>query len=65
MLLPDDYRANENFRFHRRFFAFLLLIEKCGWVLADLGVSSHQLMMAERGFLPVFRLDMRMSQKMT
>jgi 16S rRNA (cytosine1402-N4)-methyltransferase len=41
--LPDDYRANENFRFHQTLLC-VLLIEKCRWVLADLGVSSINLM---------------------
>jgi 16S rRNA (cytosine1402-N4)-methyltransferase len=37
---------NENFRFIKRFLRFT--VEKCGWILADLGVSSHQFDVAER-----------------
>jgi 16S rRNA (cytosine1402-N4)-methyltransferase len=64
---PDDKRftlVNHNFRFLKQFIKYGQMMPISG-ILADLGISSHQINVGERGFAHRLEgpLDMRMDKK--
>lgn len=65
--VPEDARftlANHNFRYLKRFLRYHKMLPADG-LLADLGISSHQIDVPERGFAHRFdaELDMRMNKE--
>ncbi|MCC6817430.1 MAG: 16S rRNA (cytosine(1402)-N(4))-methyltransferase RsmH [Bacteroidia bacterium] len=65
--IPDDPRLvfiNHNFRFIKQFLDYLKALPVDG-ILADLGISSYQINVAEKGFAHRLsgELDMRMDQR--
>jgi 16S rRNA (cytosine1402-N4)-methyltransferase len=65
--IPDDKRfllINHNYAYLKQFLTYLN-IDVVDGILADLGISSHQIDTSERGFAHRFDgpLDMRMNQK--
>lgn len=65
--LPEDNRVhfvNQNFRYFKKYLK-LFEIDQVDGIMADLGISSHQIDVPDRGFSIRFEgpLDMRMNQE--